>query len=255
MTHQVMILTTSWNDGHPLDYELAGLLNQYGIRGTFYIPRRSERYTIDERCIRQLAEHFEVGAQTMDNVNLTHLTPAHARQEIVDSKAWLESVTGTECRMFCYPGGKFLPLHAAMVRDAGFLGARTVEFLSTSFPRYRHGIYEMPTTIHIYSHPPQHYLRNAAKRLLLRNLWTYIQTGWGMDWDELARLFWTTCSTRGGVFHLWGRSWDIEHTEQWARLEEVLRFFNEFADVERMMTNRQVCDLAAARRAAPTPVW
>lgn len=255
MTRQVMILTTSWNDGHPLDYELAALLAQYGIQATFYIPRHSRRYTITEDSIRQLADRFEVGAQTLDDVELTRLEPRQARQEIVDSKSWLESVTGKECRMFCYPGGKFAPLHAGMVRDAGFLGARTVEFLSTDFPRFRHGIYEMPTTIHIYPHSPQRYLRNAAKRMLLRNLWAYVTSGWGLEWDELTRLFWNTCSGRGGVLHLWGRSWDLEHDQQWNRLEEVFRFFKELSGVERMMTNAEVCDVAAARRAGRPPVW
>lgn len=255
MTQQVMILTTSWNDGHPLDYELADLLDQYGIPATFYVPRDSGRHTIDERCIRQLAERFEVGAQTIDNVTLTHLMPSQARQEIVDSKHWLESVTGKECRMFCYPGGKFTPIHAGMVRDAGFYGTRTVEFMSTDFPRFRHGLYEMPTTIHVYPHQPQHYLRNAAKRLLLRNLWLYVRSGWDLDWDELTRLFWTTCSTRGGVFHLWGRSWEIEEHEQWARLEDIFRFFGTFSEIERKMTNAEVCDVVAARRTGRPPDW
>ena len=32
------IVTTSWDDGHPLDVRLAELLSSYGVPGTFYLP-------------------------------------------------------------------------------------------------------------------------------------------------------------------------------------------------------------------------
>jgi peptidoglycan-N-acetylglucosamine deacetylase len=250
MTRQAMILTTSWNDGHPLDYEVAELLHQYGIHATFYIPRQSRRYTISESHIRDLAERFEIGAQTLDNVELPRLPPEKARQEIADSKAWLEYVTGRECRMFCYPEGKFTSIHAAMVQDAGFIGARTAEYFSIDFPRFRYGIYEMPTTVQAYPQEPSRYLRNTIKRGSFRRLWDYIQLGWGMNWDDLARMLWQECLTSGGVFHLWSHSWEIEQEDQWKRLEEMFRFFDEFADQEMRMTNGEVCDVADARSAS-----
>jgi peptidoglycan-N-acetylglucosamine deacetylase len=253
MTHQVTILTSSWADGHPLDYEVAELLGQYGIPGTFYIPRQSSRYTISESSIRKLADRFEVGAQTIDNISLTDLSPTKARQEVVDSKLWLESVTGKECRMFCYPGGKFTRLDAELVRDAGFLGARTVEYFSLDFPRYRHGIFEMPTTIQAYPVEPGKYLRNTIKRASFRRMWEYVEKGRGMDWDDLARLLWTECLEHGGVFHLWGHSWEIEEQGQWDRLEQVLQLFDEFSAREKRMTNSEVCQVAKVRRSMPEP--
>jgi peptidoglycan-N-acetylglucosamine deacetylase len=255
MTRQVIILTTSWNDGHPLDYEVADILEQYGIRATFYIPRQSRHYTISESHIRELSERFEIGAQTLDNVELTHLSTEKARQEIADSKSWLEQVTGQECRVFSYPEGKFASTHAAMVQDAGFIGARTSEYFSIDFPRFRHGIFEMPTTVQVYPQESARYLRNTIKRGSFRRLWEYIQFGWGMNWDDLARMLWQECMTQGGVFHLWGHSWEIEQENQWDRLEEIFRFIDQYFDVERKMTNAEVCDVAAARRAGRSPVW
>ena len=32
---------------------------------------------------------------------------------------------------------------------------------------------------------------------------------------------------RGGVFHLWGHSWELEQTAQWQRLDAVLRLLGE----------------------------
>ena len=31
---------------------------------------------------------------------------------------------------------------------------------------------------------------------------------------------------RGGVFHLWGHSWEIENHKDWQRLEAVLKYIS-----------------------------
>lgn len=36
MENKQLIITTSWDDGHPLDLKIAELLDKYGINGTFY---------------------------------------------------------------------------------------------------------------------------------------------------------------------------------------------------------------------------
>lgn len=36
----------------------------------------------------------------------------------------------------------------------------------------------------------------------------------------------------GGVFHLWGHSWEIEHNKDWGRLERVLSYFANRSDVK-----------------------
>jgi peptidoglycan-N-acetylglucosamine deacetylase len=42
------------------------------------------------------------------------------------------------------------------------------------------------------------------------------------NWDLLGRrLFEETCSS-GGVFHLWGHSWEIDANGDWQRLRSVL---------------------------------
>ena len=40
------IITTSWDDGHPLDFKLAELLNKYNLKGTFYIPRSNAEHRV-----------------------------------------------------------------------------------------------------------------------------------------------------------------------------------------------------------------
>src|SRR4051794_28221498 len=157
--------TTSWDDGHPADLRVAEMLARHGLAGTFYIPRRIESGVMTDAQIRELAQRFEIGAHTINHVFLNGADDATARSEIVDSKKWVRDVTGNDCTMFCPPGGKFPSRHAHFVRDAGYVGVRTVEFMSLDAPRRRaDGFLEMPTTLQAFDHPAWNYAKNLAKR-------------------------------------------------------------------------------------------
>src|SRR5436190_13479271 len=93
----IACITTSWDDGHPLDLRVAELLAKYDLRGTFYVPRSAERGTMTAAQIRELSGAFEVGAHTLHHVVLTRAPEAQARQEIAGSKSWLEDLTGSAC--------------------------------------------------------------------------------------------------------------------------------------------------------------
>ena len=118
-----------------MDLRVAELLTKYGLRGTFYVPMKAETETMTAGQIRELGSAFEIGAHTLHHVDLTAATEALAWQEMVDSKAWIEDVTGLPCPMFCPPKGRFSAHHLRQLRDAGYQGARTVELLSLAFPR------------------------------------------------------------------------------------------------------------------------
>jgi len=234
-------ITTSWDDGHPLDLRLAELLSDNDLPATFYIPRQSQRETLSAEQIRELSMRFEIGAHTMNHVYLDSCPPELARQEIFDSKKWVEDVTGKPCTMFCPPAGKFSRLHLKMIEEAGFVGARTVELFSTDPPRQSGALRVMPTSIQAHSHATSGYLRNIARRRALANLWLYIRFGRSNDWSADARKLVDHCSQSGGVFHLWGHSWEIDHHEQWQRLENVFRYLNQLAAQMPSVTNGQIC--------------
>jgi hypothetical protein len=49
-----------------------------------------------------------------------------------------------------------------------------------------------------------------------------MKTYW--NWEQLAiALFERTCQ-QGGLFHLWGHSWELERTNGWQKLERVLAY-------------------------------
>jgi peptidoglycan-N-acetylglucosamine deacetylase len=233
-------ITTSWDDGHPLDLRVAELLAKYGLSGTFYIPKKTDRETMSATEIRALSRAFEIGGHTLHHPILTNTPEREAWQEIVGSKSWLESITGAPCEMFCPPAGKFSAQHLGMAREAGYIGLRSVELLSLDFPRMREGIRMLPTTIQAYPHAPFALARNAIKRMAFDN-WRFVAYGRSTEWPALARSLLQQALISGGVFHLWGHSWELQATGQWQRLDEVLRYMGEFARQAPSLTNGRIC--------------
>jgi peptidoglycan/xylan/chitin deacetylase (PgdA/CDA1 family) len=74
--------------------------------------------------VRQLrAQGFEVGAHTMDHVDLGRTQRTDAAREIAGSRASLEQALGTDIRLFSYPFGRrdnITEENRAEVRKAGF---------------------------------------------------------------------------------------------------------------------------------------
>jgi peptidoglycan/xylan/chitin deacetylase (PgdA/CDA1 family) len=243
-------ITTSWDDGHPLDFRLADLLAQYQLNGTFYIPRQAPNETMSPTQIRQLSRQFEIAAHTMHHVFLNGATELVAEREITESKSWVEEVTGRPCSMFCPPGGKFDRRHLQFIREAGYTGLRSVELLSTDFPHRRDGLLIMPTTLQAHPHTRGTYLRNGLKRLSARNLWRYVTSGAPGDWVEHAQALLETVAHDGGVFHLWGHSWELQEAGQWQRLEEVMRFLSWFIGDAPARTNAEICSWALRSNAS-----
>jgi peptidoglycan-N-acetylglucosamine deacetylase len=242
------IITTSWDDGHPLDLRLAEMLERNGLTGTFYIPRRIETGVMADAQVRDLSNKFEIGAHTINHVFLADAPDAVAREEIAGSRKWVQDITGKPCPMFCPPAGKFNDNHRRMFKAAGFTGIRSVEFVSLDPPRNRGGLAEMPTTLQSYPHSAISYLRNFAKRKGFRNFWLYMSRGHARHWPTLSRRLLDRAVATGGVFHLWGHSWEIEASNQWVALEAVLRQMGEILAARKAicMTNGQLCERALA---------
>jgi hypothetical protein len=49
----------------------------------------------------------------------------------------------------------------------------------------------------------------------------------------------------GGVFHLWGHSWEIEEKGQWENLEAVLKTMSSWREKWQGVTNSELCQYAA----------
>jgi peptidoglycan/xylan/chitin deacetylase (PgdA/CDA1 family) len=237
-----LALTTSWDDGHPLDLRVAELLAKYGLQGTFYIPSETGYPILRAEQVSELAKTFEVGAHTLHHVDLTATPDAEAENEIAASKRHIEEITEKACRTFCFPRGRFARRHVAMVKNAGFVAARTVELLSLNAPTQTVGLSLIPTTVQAYSHTPLAYWKNCAKRLKTANIRHAIGVGANRDWASIAISMLERAAESGGVFHLWGHSWEVEETGQWQALERVFAAMEQRKRNGICVTNFELCE-------------
>jgi len=240
---QISYMTTSWDDGDPLDLRVADLLGKYGLTGTFYIPRCAENDTMTSAQIRELGRTFEIGAHTLHHVVLARASKQCAQHEIAGSKSWIEDMTGRRCIMFCPPEGKYTKQHVGIVQKAGYLGLRSVELNSTDFPRPTSGLLVMPTTVQAHPHGLVAVAGNAIKRAAFANLWRFVAHGRSIDWAQLTRSMLRRVVMSGGVFHLWGHSWELEKHGAWRQLEDVFRFMSELSDQIPALSNGQICEI------------
>lgn len=225
---------------------LADLLARYDLPATFYTPRASQRPTMSEDQLRALATRFELGGHTLDHLDLTTLPDADAKNQIEGCKRWLEDVTARPCPAFCPPLGHFNPQHLAMIRDAGFRSARTVELLSLDRPRPSiDGFVVLPTALQAYPHRRAAYVRNALRRRSITNLWR-AATLTTRSWVDTLRSLIERAAQHGGVVHLWGHSWEIEETNQWPTVEEALRLLRDCSTPTTRVTNSELLVTPAA---------
>lgn len=98
----------SFDDGYGSFLRAADMLAQRGMRGTFFLTKdyclRREGFLKDAE-IRALAKIAEVGTHGVTHTPMSRLSREQLRQELVDSKHWLEDLSGREVRYMSAPGG------------------------------------------------------------------------------------------------------------------------------------------------------
>lgn len=222
-----VFVTTSWDDGHVLDMKLAALLQKYNLKGTFYISPLNQHITPEDRLtsdqVLELAKNFEIGAHTMTHPDLLKLSYTDAEKEVVDSKLHLEKIIGKSVTAFCYPSGRYGDQHVSMVKRLGFHVARTVRRFSFGISK---DSFQMETSVHVYNHWSDLFDILVFSRFNPINFLRYYR-----HWDELAIAMFEKVLKDGGVFHIWGHSWEIDRNNDWKRLERVFRYISGRNDV------------------------
>ncbi len=212
-------LTLSVDDGHPLDLRLADLLDRHGLQATFYIPIANAEGppVMSAAHVRRLAQRFEIASHTFSHRFLARLDDEQAWAEIVEGKQALEQILGAPVQGFCYPGGRYRRRHAAMVCEAGFAYARTTQNLRLDVGSRP---FEMPTTLQFYPHEPAVLTRNLLSqgdRLMRLPGWMAAMAC--NDWLQRAYRLLALAAERGGVFHLWLHTLDMERLGLWTALD------------------------------------
>jgi len=241
------IVTTSWDDGDLLDLRIAEMLHSREIAGTFYVPISGHHgpSCIGRSDLKTLANMgMEIGAHGLTHLVLPHCTKGVLIEEVETCKQRLEDILGSEVRMFAYPRGRYSSMAIRAVKQAGYAGARTTQMLAQglNFDPYR-----MPTTVHVFPHSKTDYVRNAARAANFGAGWKYLTRLRQVDsWVELAKILFDAVSQEGGIFHLYGHSWEVDELDLWDELKEVLDYVSHR---ERMLylSNAEILDYIPAR--------
>ena len=215
-------ITTSWDDGHLLDLRMAELLVRYGFKGTFYVPTNCSEWPLITTAIRELlGMGMEVGSHNVSHAVLARATESLVRYELTESKKALEDLAARQITAFCFPKGKFNARTCALVQEAGYRLSRTTVAFHTEreFNPAR-----MPVSVQFVPHSRQIHCRHALKEGNGKGLMYWWQ-GCGMETNlkKLCLRMLDHVASRGGVFHLWGHSWEVDRLGLWYELEEVLK--------------------------------
>ncbi len=223
-----VFVTTSWDDGHIKDIEVARLLQKHNLQGTFYVAPESSLLERQERLPRKviasISDQFEIGGHTRTHADLSKLAAADVEAEIASGREILEEATGKKISAFCYPYGAYNETTRQALDRLGFGYARTVKQFTFGFTdRLCAG-----TTVHCLSH---HYNNRKAFTLLRAAGYNPVRAWRCLDWARLAKTLFDTCRGNGGIYHLWGHSWEVDQNNDWSRLDSVLSYISNRDDV------------------------
>jgi hypothetical protein len=215
----IKLITTSWDDGHPLDIKIADLLEKYNLKGTFYIPKTNpQNEVMPEKDIISLSKRFEIGGHTLGHKNLNKCDSQQLVDEIEGCFNWLKKLTGQVPVSFCPPFGKYNRESLDVMRHAGFTNIRTTGLLS---PHAKLPV--MDTTMQVYNHSRFVYLKHLLIRSKFSNLKLWLKSGSTANYLRLAQFYLNHIDTYGGCFHIWGHSWEIEEFDLWNQLEDLFK--------------------------------
>jgi peptidoglycan/xylan/chitin deacetylase (PgdA/CDA1 family) len=227
--HKNLIVTTSWDDGQKIDLKLAKLLTKYGVKGTFYITK-SYHDPLEKEDVVKIDKEHEIGAHTLNHVDLTNIPISEARSEIKGSKEYLEGLIGHDVMMFCYPWGRYNDDIKKILNDAGFIGARTCNHGDFDMPK---DPYEWHISLHTSNGSPRMTFKIwRINRLSIKSL---------LDWEIRAKELFDMALEKGGIYHLWGHGYEFEKKNEWDKLERVLEYISNRDGVE-YMTNGEIIE-------------
>lgn len=194
-------LEISIDDGHKDDIAIAELLEDYGLRGIFYVcPLATLVPEMNSTQLKHIAEKHEIGGHTLTHALLTTKPKEVAMRELLLGKQVLEHIIEKPVKRFAYTKGWFNPEVKEWVKEAGFEEARTIKLGVTSLKGY--DPYEIPCTAHIY--PREEYKALGIVPSVLQLL-------------EKAH------QEKEGYFHLVLHTAEIIKYDLWGELELILK--------------------------------
>ncbi len=189
---------------------------------TMYIPiANPENKVISSDKIRAISKDFEIGGHTYNHTWLTQVDENTTIYELTESKNVLESIVGEEVVSFCYPRGLYNKKVTQKVKDSGYKIARTSKSLHTTLNR--------PLEYHPTIHAFDYNLKGKGKQILAagdRSLATKLLLYGDIfkSWNIIAKKSLDHVLENGGIWHLWGHSWEIDRYDNWPLLRDLFEY-------------------------------
>jgi peptidoglycan/xylan/chitin deacetylase (PgdA/CDA1 family) len=142
--------------------------------------------------------------------------------EVTACKDRLEQIIGAEVPMFCYPNGRYDYRVIEELKRAGYKGARTTRMLSVTST---FNPFEIPTSLQVFPHLKSGYVRGLGRAKNILGIWRFTTQLSGFpSWIALGKELFDQALQKGGIWHLYGHSWEIEQLALWKELEEMLDY-------------------------------
>ena len=217
-------LTFSYDDGNEEDVRLIGLMNRYGLKGTFnlnsgllsravswYNPRQDrEVYRLNAMSHSELYRGHEIAVHTLTHPHLETLDYETQYNEIALDKQFLSALAGYEAVGMATPYGRYNDDTFRAMRACGIRYCRVDVRQTMRFDL------------------PADPLRLSATCFHLNS-----------DLMKLGQEFLSARPQTDMLFYVWGHSYEIVTDEQWQYIEDFFRMMSGRDDIF-YGTNRQV---------------
>ena len=121
----------TFDDGYEDFYTDAfPLLEKYKVKGTVYVITnflgRKGFLTENQVKILSKSKYVEIGSHTLDHAYLKGMAKPAVREQVTESKLYLEKLIGQPIKTFAYPFGAFNEDDARLVKEASYSAAVSV---------------------------------------------------------------------------------------------------------------------------------
>lgn len=209
-------LTFSYDDGVRQDIRLIGILNRYGLKGTFNLNsglfgRNGTRICRED--IRSVYEGHEVAVHTVTHPFLEELSDDRVIEEVEQDRLVLSDMVGYEVVGMAYP-----------------YGYQEKERCTADLIRSNTGVRYARTT------------NQTCSFALPQNLHLLHPSVFHCNWNELFRLgrdFLECKPDQAQLFYVWGHAYELDKGNGWEQFEEFCRMMSGKDDIY-YGTNREI---------------